>query len=46
MTSNPRLVTPDKRDEDADASLRPQRLADFIGQVESAVLAQMALDIV
>jgi Holliday junction DNA helicase RuvB len=33
MTTAPRrLVTADKRDDDVDASLRPQRLADFIGQ--------------
>jgi holliday junction DNA helicase RuvB len=33
MTTAPRrLVTADKRDGDVDASLRPQRLADFIGQ--------------
>jgi holliday junction DNA helicase RuvB len=32
MTSPRRLVTPEIRDEDADASLRPQRLAEFIGQ--------------
>jgi holliday junction DNA helicase RuvB len=33
MTTAPRrLVTADKREDDADASLRPQRLADFIGQ--------------
>jgi Holliday junction resolvasome RuvABC ATP-dependent DNA helicase subunit len=32
VSSNPRLVTPQPRDEDADASLRPQRLADFLGQ--------------
>lgn len=30
--NTPRLVTADKRDDDADASLRPQRLADFVGQ--------------
>ena len=30
--SNPRLVTADKRDDDVDASLRPQRLSEFIGQ--------------
>jgi Holliday junction DNA helicase RuvB len=31
--NNPRrLVAADKRDDDADASLRPQRLVDFIGQ--------------
>ncbi|HLH48247.1 MAG TPA: Holliday junction branch migration DNA helicase RuvB [Roseiarcus sp.] len=33
MTSAPRrLVSPEKRGEDADASLRPQVLADFVGQ--------------
>jgi len=33
MTTAPRrLVTADKRDDDVDASLRPLRLADFIGQ--------------
>ena len=30
-----RLVTPERRDEDADASLRPQRLAEFIGQAQA-----------
>ena len=36
MTTAPRrLVTADKRDEDADVSLRPQRLADFIGQEQA-----------
>jgi holliday junction DNA helicase RuvB len=34
--NNPRrLVAADKRDDDADASLRPQRLADFIGQEQA-----------
>ena len=32
MTSPRRLVTPESRDDDVDASLRPQRLADFVGQ--------------
>jgi holliday junction DNA helicase RuvB len=33
MTTAPkRLVSGDKRDDDVDASLRPQKLADFIGQ--------------
>jgi len=32
MSSNPRLVAAELRDDDADASLRPQRLAEFIGQ--------------
>ncbi len=32
MSPNPRLVAADKRDDDVDANLRPQRLAEFIGQ--------------
>jgi holliday junction DNA helicase RuvB len=34
MTAS-RLIGPDKRDDDADASLRPQRLVDFIGQEQA-----------
>jgi Holliday junction DNA helicase RuvB len=51
---NPRLVNADKRDDDVDASLRPQKLADFIGQekaranlsvfIEAARARQEALD--
>jgi Holliday junction DNA helicase RuvB len=54
MTPPPRLVAAEKRDEDADASLRPQRLADFIGQekaranldvfIQAARARQEALD--
>jgi holliday junction DNA helicase RuvB len=32
MNSPRRLVTPETRDDDVDASLRPQRLAEFVGQ--------------
>jgi Holliday junction DNA helicase RuvB len=32
MTNAPRLVTPEQRGEDADLSLRPQVLDDFVGQ--------------
>jgi len=32
MSPNPRLVAAETRDDDVDASMRPQRLADFIGQ--------------
>src|SRR4051812_2962417 len=32
MSTNPRLVAAEPRTEDTDATLRPQRLADFIGQ--------------
>jgi Holliday junction DNA helicase RuvB len=36
MTTAPRrLVNPEIRDDDADVSLRPQRLADFIGQEQA-----------
>jgi Holliday junction DNA helicase RuvB len=36
VATNPRLVTPERRDEDvAEASLRPQRLDDFIGQQQA-----------
>jgi Holliday junction DNA helicase RuvB len=35
MTSPRRLVAADKRDDDADASLRPQRLSEFIGQEQA-----------
>ncbi|MCB8828973.1 Holliday junction branch migration DNA helicase RuvB, partial [Escherichia coli] len=32
MSDVSRLITPDKRGEDADTSLRPQTLNDFVGQ--------------
>src|SRR6186713_3712810 len=35
MSTAPRLVTPGARDDDADASLRPQRLSEFIGQEQA-----------
>ena len=36
MSQNPRrLVTAERRDDDADTSLRPQRLAEFIGQQQA-----------
>src|SRR5215210_2660632 len=36
MTTTPRrLVTPERRDDDAEASLRPQRLSEFIGQQQA-----------
>ncbi|HKA81070.1 MAG TPA: Holliday junction branch migration DNA helicase RuvB [Xanthobacteraceae bacterium] len=36
MSSNPRrLVTAERRDDDADTSLRPQRLSEFIGQQQA-----------
>ena len=36
MATNPRLVTPERRDDDAaETSLRPQRLSEFIGQQQA-----------
>jgi holliday junction DNA helicase RuvB len=35
MTGAPRLVTSDAHDDDADTSLRPQRLSEFIGQEQA-----------
>ena len=32
MTAAPRLITPEKRGEDVDTTLRPQTLDDFVGQ--------------
>ncbi len=32
MTDTPRLITPEKRGEDADSTLRPQSLHEFVGQ--------------
>ncbi len=32
MSDASRLITPDKRGEDLDTTLRPQTLADFVGQ--------------
>src|SRR6186997_2661341 len=35
MSSAPRLVTPGTRDDDADVSLRPQYLSEFVGQAQA-----------
>ena len=54
MPANPRLLTPEKRGEDAEASLRPLALSDFTGQealrnnlkvfIEAAKARREALD--
>src|SRR6187402_3225839 len=45
MSTQPRrLVTPERRDEDEDASLRPQRLADFIGQAKIRANLKVFID--
>ena len=35
MSAKPRMVAPDARDDDADMSLRPQRLSEFVGQEQA-----------
>jgi Holliday junction DNA helicase RuvB len=43
--SHPRLISGDKRDDDAqDASLRPQSLADFTGQAQARANLQVFID--
>ena len=32
MSSNPRLIAGEKREDDVDSSLRPQKLSEVIGQ--------------
>ena len=54
MSSNPRLIAGEKREDDVDSSLRPQKLSEFIGQekaranlsvfIEAAKARQEALD--
>jgi Holliday junction DNA helicase RuvB len=45
MSAPPRrLVNPETRDDDADASLRPQRLADFIGQEQARANLKVFID--
>ena len=45
MTTAPkRIVTGDKRDDDVDASLRPQKLADFIGQEKARANLKIFID--
>jgi len=44
MTTNPRLMAADGRDDDMDASLRPRRLADFIGQEQARANLKVFID--
>jgi len=45
MSTTPRrLVNADKRDDDVDSSLRPQRLADFIGQEKARANLKIFID--
>jgi len=43
-TAPKRIVSGDKRDEDIDASLRPQKLADFIGQEKARANLKIFID--
>ena len=45
MTTSPkRLVAGDKRDDDVDASLRPQKLAEFVGQEKARANLKIFID--
>src|SRR6186713_975005 len=44
MSTNPRLVAAEPRTEDADASLRPQRLSEFIGQDKARANLQVFIE--
>jgi len=44
MNPTPRLIAADRRDDDLDASLRPQKLADFIGQEKARANLQVFID--
>jgi len=45
MNATPnRLLTPERREDDADASLRPQLLAEFIGQRQARANLQVFIE--
>ena len=45
MSAPPRLVTPERRSDDVgDTTLRPQRLADFVGQQQARANLQIFID--
>src|ERR1700745_3079368 len=45
MTTSPRIVTPERRDDDgADTALRPQLLSDFVGQQQARANLQVFID--
>jgi Holliday junction DNA helicase RuvB len=44
MSNAPRLVASDPRDDDADATLRPQRLTEFIGQEQARANLNVFID--
>ncbi|MGB6118007.1 MAG: Holliday junction branch migration DNA helicase RuvB, partial [Mesorhizobium sp.] len=44
MTSSPRLISSEPRGEDADQTLRPQRLEDFVGQAAARANLKVFVD--
>src|SRR6187549_1280609 len=44
MTTAPRIVTPERREDDGDTSLRPQQLADFVGQEQARANLKIFID--
>ncbi len=45
MTAPPRLITPERREDDAlEASIRPQSLADFVGQEQARANLKVFID--
>src|ERR1051325_7323564 len=45
MTTSPRIVTPERRDDDnADTALRPQLLSEFVGQQQARANLQVFID--
>lgn len=44
MTTAPRIVTPERREDDGDTSLRPQQLSDFVGQEQARANLKIFID--
>src|SRR6187399_2035457 len=44
MTTAPRIVTPERREDNGDNSLRPQQLSDFIGQQQARANLKIFVD--
>src|SRR5258708_12677311 len=44
MTASPRIVTPERRADDADTALRPQLLAEFVGQQQARANLSVFID--
>src|SRR5258708_39127395 len=44
MTASPRIVTPERRADDADTALRPQLLSEFVGQAQARANLSIFID--